>query len=146
MNLYDVHKENELTSAGEQHDILTPDEANKLAEMLIAVHNGEHLLTAAQREKLKPICDRYADHGVTMAECEYIVAGGMLRGFDFELSVIGLRLGLSNEYHTHEYFTSADVSRMTGETPEQVEQYIQEHETELYENGCIAKMSFVDPR
>lgn len=144
--IYDVSKEPDPSKDGGVLENLSAEELDMMVSYLIAAKSGTPLFSGEQRERIQEICDRYAAHEVTMGHCEFIVASGLRHGFDFEQALLGLRLGLSHEYDTREYFTVSDISRITGETPEEIESYMREHERELLESGQLAKVSFVDPR
>lgn len=145
--IYDVSKELEPSKdGGSVLENLDAEEIGAMITYLTAAKNGKPLFNGEQHERIKEVCGRYAAYGVTIGQCEFIVASGLRHGFDFGQALLGLRLGLSHEYGTHEYFTVTDISSMTGETPEQVESYMREHERELYETGQLAKVSFIDPR
>lgn len=95
------------------------------------------------KQELHNICRRYSKHGVTMRECTAIIRSGIDCGLTPAAALIGLRLELARAYGEHEYFTAADVAEVTGEQPEHIEQYIKEHEEELYNSGHIARISFL---
>lgn len=92
-------------------------------------------------KKLEEIAERYAKYGITLTDCINIYNSGLERGISEESAVIGLRLGLSHNFHEHEYFTSEDVAVITGETVEQVNQRIEDNKEELMNNGSIVEVS-----
>ena len=143
---YDISKEPEPSKDGDVLGDLSAEELDAIVSNLIAAKSGKQLFSGEQCERIQEICDRYVAHGVTMGQCEFIVASGLRHGFDFEQALLGLRMGLSHEYHTHEYFTVTDISRITGERPEEIESYVREHEQELFETEQLARVSFIDPR
>ncbi|MDE5619602.1 MAG: hypothetical protein K2O29_04170 [Ruminococcus sp.] len=93
------------------------------------------------RKKLEEIAQRYSKYGVTLMECISIYNSGVEFGISEESAVIGLRLALSNKFNEHEYFTSADVATITGETVEEVNQRIEENKEELMNNGSVVEVS-----
>lgn len=95
------------------------------------------------KKELSDICRRYSKHGVTMQDCTALIRSGIECGLTPAAALIGLRLELANVFGEHEYFTAADVAEVTGEQPDHVEQYVKEHEEELYNSGHIARMSFL---
>lgn len=93
------------------------------------------------RKKLEDVAERYAKYGVTLTDCINIYNSGLANQISEESAVIGLRLALSQHFNEHEYFTSADVAAVTGETVEEVNQRIEENREELMENGSIVEVS-----
>lgn len=93
------------------------------------------------KKKLEEIAQRYSKYGVTPIDCMSIYNSGVEMGISEESAVIGLRLALSNRFNEHEYFTSADVAAVTGETVEEVNQRIEENKDELMKNGSIVEVS-----
>lgn len=93
------------------------------------------------KKKLMKIAKDYSKYGVTFDECVAVYNSGIANGINARAAVVGLRLGLSKVYNTHEYFTSEDVAAITGETVEQVNKRIEENEEELMQNGGIIKVS-----
>lgn len=90
--------------------------------------------------ELKRIAKCYKKHGVTLDDLKILFKQAP-KEITEEARCIGLRLALSHEFNEREYFTSADVATVTGETVEEVNRRIEENEDELLKNGSIVKLS-----
>lgn len=90
--------------------------------------------------ELKRIAKRYKKYGVTLDDLKILFKQSPDEMTE-EARCIGLRLALSHEFNEREYFTSADVATVTGETVEEVNKRIEENEDELLKNGSIVKLS-----
>lgn len=98
-------------------------------------------MTAETRKQLEGIYKRYQEHGVTLQE----VIGVYNSAIEYEVppqqAIIGVRLVLANTYGEHELFTVEDVAAITGETPEEVTQRIEDSKEELLQSGAIMEVS-----
>lgn len=93
------------------------------------------------KKQLMRVAKNYSKYGVTFDECVAVYNSGIASGINARAAVVGLRLGLSKVYNTHEYFTIEDVAAVTGETVEQVNKRIEDDKDELMKNGCIVEVS-----
>lgn len=65
------------------------------------------------------IANRFKRFGVTQTIVNELVQSGLAKGFNREVSLIGVRFALSTAFDTEEYFSSEEVGLMTGLSPEE---------------------------
>lgn len=93
------------------------------------------------RKKLEDMAQKYARYGVTLKDCINLYNMSLPLGQSEESIIIGLRLAMAKQFGEHEYFTSEDVSVVTGESVEQVNQHIDDNKEELMNKGSIVEVS-----
>lgn len=88
------------------------------------------------------LAERYKAHGVTVSDVLFLVESGVALGLDRKAVLLDLRARLGIRFNEPEYFTAEEMSLVTGQSVEELNQYVAENEEELLKTGCIAKVSY----
>lgn len=102
-----------------------------------AATKGEEERTMTEEARL---AKKYHRFGITESFVRKLVRSGLKRGISYKAALTGVRMVLGHEFHQPEYFTAEDVAEATGETVEEVDRRIKEHEAELMAAGGIVKV------